>query len=92
MDVYYVCRFFNNAYYAKVGGVSTAEMNKLEMKLLFGLDFRLSVSLQTFGMYCSQFEKEVSAALPVERPLRVCGIKEYWSNNEDSACVKTIAR
>nr|XP_043609717.1 cyclin-P3-1-like isoform X2 [Erigeron canadensis] len=33
--------FYNNAYYAKVGGVTTAELNRLEMKFLFGLDFRL---------------------------------------------------
>lgn len=84
--------FFNNAYFAKVGGVSTAEMNKLEMKFLFGLDFRLSVSFQTFGTYCSQLEKEVSAGLPVERPIRACGIKDCWSNSEDSACAQTIAR
>lgn len=84
--------FFNNAYYAKVGGVSTAEINRLEMKFLFGLDFRLNVSIQTFGIYCSQLEKEVCAGLPIERPLLTCGIKDCWSNNEDSACSQAIAR
>ncbi|KAK1352640.1 Cyclin-P3-1 like [Heracleum sosnowskyi] len=84
--------FFNNAYYAKVGGVSTAEINKLEMKFLFALDFRLNVSLQTFGMYCSQLEKEVCTGPPVERPMRTCGIKDCWQNSEDSVCSQTIAR
>ncbi|KZV32420.1 hypothetical protein F511_03703 [Dorcoceras hygrometricum] len=33
--------FFNNAYYARVGGVSTTEMNRLETRFLFAVDFRL---------------------------------------------------
>ncbi|KAJ8435265.1 hypothetical protein Cgig2_026004 [Carnegiea gigantea] len=37
----YLLIFFNNAYYARVAGVSTSEMNRLEMALLFSLDFRL---------------------------------------------------
>ncbi|GFZ04702.1 cyclin p1;1 [Actinidia rufa] len=83
--------FFNNAYYAKVGGVSTAELNRLEMKFLFGLDFRLYVSVQTFGKYCSQLEKEVVAlGFPIERPILACGIKEGWSNKDDSSCSSTI--
>ena len=75
-----------------MGGVSTAEINKLEMRFLFALDFRLNVSLQTFGTYCSQLEKEVSAVPPIERPIRICGIKDCWQNNEDSVCSQTIAR
>ncbi|XP_051141761.1 cyclin-P3-1-like [Andrographis paniculata] len=50
--------FFNNAYYARVGGVSTAELNKLEMKLLFGLDFRLHVTVDTFDDYCSTLRRD----------------------------------
>ncbi|KAK3018334.1 hypothetical protein RJ639_004746 [Escallonia herrerae] len=84
--------FFNNAYYAKVGGVSTAELNRLEMRFLFGLDFRLNVSVQTFGKYCSLLEKENSGGLQVERPIRACGIIESWSTKDDSACAPTIAR
>ncbi|KAJ6681357.1 CYCLIN [Salix koriyanagi] len=49
--------FFNNAYYAKVGGVSTEELNRLEMKFLFSIDFRLQVNVNTFGNYCYQFGK-----------------------------------
>ncbi|GKV08981.1 hypothetical protein SLEP1_g20547 [Rubroshorea leprosula] len=50
----------DNAYYAKVGGVSTAEMNRLEMKLLFSLDFRLHVTPEIFRKYCYKIEKEGS--------------------------------
>ncbi|GAB2287335.1 Cyclin-P3-1 [Dionaea muscipula] len=49
---------YNNAYYARVGGVSTQELNKLEMELLSSLDFRLHVTVDTFRQYCLQLEKE----------------------------------
>ncbi|KAA8550869.1 hypothetical protein F0562_002553 [Nyssa sinensis] len=84
--------FFNNAYYAKVGGVSTAELNRLEMKFLFSIDFRLNVSVQTFRKYCSQLEKEATGGHPIERPILACRIKESWSNKDDSTCATTIAR
>ncbi|CAK9147063.1 unnamed protein product [Ilex paraguariensis] len=84
--------FFNNAYYAKVGGVSTAELNKLEMKFLFGLDFRLHVSVQMFGKYCLQLEQEATGGLQIERPIRACRVKGSWSNKDDSTCAPTIAR
>ncbi|KAL5995949.1 hypothetical protein ACLOJK_026022 [Asimina triloba] len=63
--------FFNNAYYAKVGGVGTAEINRLEMKFLFSVDFRLQVSLGTFGRYCLQLERESSVgAHQIERSIQ----------------------
>ncbi|KAK4281165.1 hypothetical protein QN277_012690 [Acacia crassicarpa] len=84
--------FFNNAYYAKVGGVSTSELNKLEMNFLFGIDFRLQVSVETFGKSCVQLEMEAAEALQIERPIQACRIKENWSNKDDSTCASTIAR
>ncbi|XP_059438202.1 cyclin-P3-1 [Corylus avellana] len=84
--------FFNNAYYAKVGGVSTAELNKLEMKFLFSIDFRLQVTIETFGRYCLQLEKETAEGLQIERPFKACGIKENWSNKDDSSCAPTVAQ
>ncbi|KAF2325188.1 hypothetical protein GH714_025004 [Hevea brasiliensis] len=86
-------RFFNNAYYAKVGGVSTAELNRLERKFLFGIDFRLHVNVNTFGRYCSELEKETAEGFQIERPIQACRIKESWSNKDDSTtCAPTIAR
>ncbi|XVF57433.1 hypothetical protein PTKIN_Ptkin06aG0204900 [Pterospermum kingtungense] len=49
---------YNNAYYAKVGGISTEEINRLEMKFLFCLDFRLHVTTEVFAKYCSKIERE----------------------------------
>jgi hypothetical protein len=37
-------RYFNNAFYAKVGGVTTVELNRLELEMLQLLDFQLSVT------------------------------------------------
>ncbi|CAI5943932.1 unnamed protein product [Closterium sp. NIES-64] len=51
--------YFNNAYYAKVGGVTTAEMNRLEMELLFRLDFRMNVTTEAFYAYCKKLEAEL---------------------------------
>ncbi|CAM8896053.1 unnamed protein product [Rhodiola kirilowii] len=58
--------FYNNAYYAKVGGISTREMNKLEMNLLFDLDFRLQITTETFRKYCLMLEKEAVGRLMME--------------------------
>ncbi|XP_058748748.1 cyclin-P3-1-like [Vicia villosa] len=84
--------FFNNAYYAKVGGVSTSELNRLELSFLFGIDFRLQVSVDTFGRYCLLLEKEGSETLQIERPMQACRIKESWSNKDEPPCASTIAR
>ncbi|XXG83518.1 hypothetical protein AAC387_Pa10g1254 [Persea americana] len=76
--------FFNNAYYAKVGGISTVEMNRLELKFLFSLDFRLQVNIGTFGSYCLQLEKEATyGAYQIERSIQGCGLKG-WPNKEET--------
>jgi hypothetical protein len=52
-------RHYNNAFYARVGGVSNAELNKLELELLFLLDFGVTVSSRVFESYCLHLEKEM---------------------------------
>uniref|UniRef100_A0A7N0VLG0 Cyclin n=1 Tax=Kalanchoe fedtschenkoi TaxID=63787 RepID=A0A7N0VLG0_KALFE len=59
----------SNAYYAKVGGVGLHEMNKMEMKLLFDLDFRLYVTPEAFNRYCLHLENEATTK---EEDLRRC--------------------
>ncbi|CAA3005370.1 cyclin-U4-1-like [Olea europaea subsp. europaea] len=56
--------FYNNAYYAKVGGISTAEMNLLEVDFLFGLGFQLNVTPQTFHTYCCYIQREMLQQSP----------------------------
>ncbi|KAL2478037.1 Cyclin-U4-1 [Forsythia ovata] len=56
--------YYNNACYAKVGGISTTEMNFLEVDFLFGLGFNLNVTPTTFYKYCSYLEREMMMLQP----------------------------
>ncbi|KAK9742731.1 hypothetical protein RND81_03G194100 [Saponaria officinalis] len=51
--------YYNNAYYAKIGGISTTEINFLEVDFLFGLGFHLNVTPNTFHTYCSYLQREM---------------------------------
>lgn len=62
--------YFNNAYYAKVGGVTTSEMNRLELEFLFRLDFKLHVTPSLFGNYCTHLERELALS-EVQRPRKL---------------------
>jgi hypothetical protein len=44
-------QYFNNAYYAKVGGVPANEMNSLEVEFLFMTNFSLFVTTDTYRQY-----------------------------------------
>ncbi|XP_066350211.1 cyclin-P4-1-like [Miscanthus floridulus] len=50
---------YNNAYFARVGGISLAEMNYLEVDFLFAVEFDLNVSPETFGHYCAVLRAEM---------------------------------
>lgn len=43
--------YYNNAYYAKVGGVLVSEMNGLEVDFLFRINFSLHVTPEVFDKY-----------------------------------------
>ena len=49
----------SNAFFARVGGVSNAEMNKLELELLGVLDFAVAVDHRTYRRYREHLEKEM---------------------------------
>jgi hypothetical protein len=44
-------QYFNNAYYAKVGGMPCAEVNSLELEFLFSIKFSLHVSTEVYSKY-----------------------------------------
>uniref|UniRef100_A0A0E0CES7 Cyclin n=1 Tax=Oryza meridionalis TaxID=40149 RepID=A0A0E0CES7_9ORYZ len=60
-SVMVAAKHYNNAYFARVGGVEVAEMNGLELELLFALRFRLNVTPATFATYCAALEGEMAA-------------------------------
>jgi hypothetical protein len=47
-------QYFNNAYYAKVGGVPAPEMNTLEVEFLFMTNFTLFVPTDTYRQYYTE--------------------------------------
>ncbi|XP_050874396.1 cyclin-U4-1 [Lathyrus oleraceus] len=57
---------YNNAYYAKVGGINTTEMNYLELDFLFGLGFNLNVTPNTFQCYCVHLQREMLQMQPLK--------------------------
>jgi Cyclin len=52
--------YFNNAYYAKVGGVPTVEINALELEFLFSINFSLHVSTDVFERYFAELTAHMS--------------------------------
>ncbi|KAI4338768.1 hypothetical protein MLD38_023782 [Melastoma candidum] len=92
-DIYY-----NNAYYAKVGGISTAEMNFLEVDYLFGLGFDLSISPTTFYDYYNNLLGRLASSkcprgiepcpvLPESSPGRgLLGSQEGGAEDRDFSC------
>ncbi|KAM0952312.1 putative cyclin [Dioscorea sansibarensis] len=63
---------YNNSFFARVGGVSNAELNRMELELLSLLDFGVMVSSRVFEGYCSHLEKEIAwsgANQKIERAL-----------------------
>ncbi|XP_051138374.1 cyclin-U4-1-like [Andrographis paniculata] len=58
-DIYY-----SNGYYAKIGGISKAEMNLLELDFLFGIGFQLNVTPNTFHHYCSFLQAQMLLQFP----------------------------
>jgi len=53
--------YYNNAYYAKVGGVLVSEMNALECEFLFKIDFSLRVVPEVFEKYKAELISHSSA-------------------------------
>ncbi|KAF2312640.1 hypothetical protein P3X46_014561 [Hevea brasiliensis] len=79
-------KYYNNAYYAKVGGISTIEMNYLEVDFLFGLGFHLNVTPDTFHTFCSYLQREMILQPPslAESSLKLGrSLKLHLCFNED---------
>lgn len=55
-------RNYKNSFFAAVGGISAAELGKLELDFLFLMEFRLNVCATVFQSYCRHLEREVSFA------------------------------
>ncbi|CAJ1960876.1 unnamed protein product [Sphenostylis stenocarpa] len=52
-------KYYSNSYFARVGGVSTEEMNRMEIEFLFNLKFRLFVTKELFLKYCEKLDRAI---------------------------------
>lgn len=69
--------YYNNAYYAKVGGVLVEEMNNLECQFLFKIDFSLRVLPEVFEKYNAELISH-SSAMGLDR-ISNCTDEELFS-------------
>jgi len=53
-------QYYNNKYYAKVGGITPSEMNTLEVEFLFMAKFSLFVSSDTYSKYYLELQSYLS--------------------------------
>lgn len=58
--------YFNNAYYAKVGGVPTSEVNALELEFLFSINFSLHVPTDVYEKYYGELGNHMGVGVPPE--------------------------
>ena len=61
-------RYYNNDYYAKVGGLGPGEINRLELEFLFKIDFRLNVTPDLFHGYHQLLEVQQIQSLQPQPP------------------------
>jgi len=54
---FYDDQYYNNAFYSQVGGVSLAELNRLEHEFVFLIHFDLHVMPELYMQYAEQIEK-----------------------------------
>jgi hypothetical protein len=75
--------YYNNAFYAKVGGVSTAELNRLEVEMLQLLGFRLLVPREELEQLLADAQAGCLAGQVVARWR--CGRKRRSMGLDDGA-------
>lgn len=61
--------YYNNAYYAKVGGVLVSEMNGLEVDFLFRINFSLHVTPELFHKYREELMSHAGGAAAPAAPV-----------------------
>lgn len=54
---FYDDQYFNNAYYAKIGGLETSELNSLEAEFVMHIKFRLAVTEGEMSNYYRELQK-----------------------------------
>lgn len=81
--------YYNNAYYAKVGGVLVSEMNGLEVEFLFRINFSLHVKPEVFRKYQAEL---VSHALPPQEPFQNEAEHQTIDSHQVTSAINTCAQ
>ncbi|KAL6057022.1 Cyclin, variant 2 [Balamuthia mandrillaris] len=68
--------YYNNAFYAKVGGVSGKEMNRMEMEFLYLINFSLSFTADTFHRYDRELAKHSKIIVDANVPRSIATKQE----------------
>ncbi|KAL4338337.1 hypothetical protein AHAS_Ahas12G0200100 [Arachis hypogaea] len=89
-----IFRNYRNSYFARVGGLTTNELNKLEVEFLFLMGFKLHVNVSVFESYCCHLEREVSigGGYHIERTLRCAEQIKASQHTDDERGYTQIAR
>lgn len=85
--------FYNNAYYAMVGGVPVSELNALELEFLYLLNFHLYIPQDLFDHYNAQlFKYSSSGPKQSSTPASVssCGMQSIRNNLEEGLSATTV--
>ncbi len=73
---YFDDQYYNNAYYARVGGVPCNEVNTLELEMLFCCSFSLHVSTELFEKYFLELAGHCHSA-PGKLPAVACDCPSF---------------
>lgn len=79
--------YFNNAYYAKVGGVLCKEMNELEIEYLLLINFSLHVSTDTYARFYNDLSNHytfTSVRTPYMQPSPYYQMHHYVAEDPDN--------
>lgn len=71
--------YYSNAYYSAIGGISNAEMNKLEISFLLLVEFNLFVTPETYEQYKTYLLQHSTAGSP-KHGERVNSISSSYSS------------
>ncbi|PON61167.1 Cyclin [Parasponia andersonii] len=84
---------YRNSYFARVGGLTTNELNKLEVEFLFLMGFKFHVNVSVFESYCCHLEREVSigGGYHIEKTIR-CAEEIKFSRQSEEGRFNQIAR
>jgi len=82
--------YYNNAYYAKIGGVPCTEMNSLELEMLFQINFSLHVDTDAYNKYYSELCNHAMTVAPAESWKLGMYHRTHYHEGMESSCDSSV--